>query len=122
MTAARVAESTREQYERHLDEIDAVWGDDPVANLTTVDVQKAIDGFKETPSAGRVFRSVLSRLCSWGMRRASGRRTVRILRYRSISSRGALRPHVTSWISSTTHCQKISSISYLRGYMTRTAT
>ncbi len=67
-----LAEATRDQYERHLDDIDAVWGNDPVASLTPVDVQKSIDAFKDTPSAGRVFRSVLSRLCSWGIPRGYG--------------------------------------------------
>lgn len=67
-----LAEATRDQYTRHLDDIDAAWGSDPVASLTPVDVQKAIDAFKDTPSAGRVFRSVLSRLCSWGIPRGYG--------------------------------------------------
>ena len=53
----------------HLNDIDAAWGSDPVASLTPVDVQKAIDASKSTPSAGRVFRSALSRLCSWGIPR-----------------------------------------------------
>jgi hypothetical protein len=69
---AGLAEATRDQYARHLDDIDAAWGNDPVASLTPVDVQKAIDAFKDTPSAGRVFRSVLSRLCSWGIPRGYG--------------------------------------------------
>jgi hypothetical protein len=67
-----LAEATRDQYERHLDDIDAAWGGDPVANLTPVDVQKAIDAFRDTPAAGRVFRAVLSRLCSWGIPRGYG--------------------------------------------------
>jgi hypothetical protein len=67
-----LAKATREQYERHLDDIDAAWGDAPVASLSPVDAQKAIDAFKDTPSAGRVFRSVLSRLCSWGIPRGYG--------------------------------------------------
>jgi hypothetical protein len=67
-----LAKATREQYERHLDDIDAAWGSDPVANLTPVDAQKAIDAFRDTPAAGRVFRSVLSRLCSWGIPRGYG--------------------------------------------------
>ena len=67
-----LSKATREQYERHLDDIDVAWGNDPVANLTPVDVQKAIDAFRDTPAAGRVFRSVLSRLCSWGIPRGYG--------------------------------------------------
>ncbi|MDA9396426.1 hypothetical protein WN73_38615 [Bradyrhizobium sp. CCBAU 45394] len=67
-----LAESTRDQYERNLDDIEEAWGSDPVAELTPVDVQKAIDAFRDTPSAGRVFRSVLSRLCSWGIPRGYG--------------------------------------------------
>jgi len=69
---AGLAEATRDQYARHLNDIDAAWGSDPVASLTPVDVQKAIDAFKDTPSAGRVFRAVLSRLCSWGIPRGYG--------------------------------------------------
>lgn len=64
-----LAEATRDQYARHMVDIEAAWGDDPVASLTPVDVQKAIDAFRETPSAGRIFRSVLSRLISWGIPR-----------------------------------------------------
>lgn len=64
-----LAKSTQEQYLRHLNDIDAAWGADPVASLSPVDAQKAIDAFKETPSAGRVFRAVLSRLISWGIPR-----------------------------------------------------
>ena len=67
-----LAKATREQYERHLDDIDAAWGSDPVASLSPVDAQKAIDAFRETPAAGRVFRSVLSRLCGWGIPRGYG--------------------------------------------------
>ncbi len=67
-----LAEATRDQYERHLADIDTAWGSDPVASLTPVDVQKAIDAFRKTPAAGRVFRSVLSRLCSWGIPRGYG--------------------------------------------------
>jgi hypothetical protein len=59
-----IAQATKDQYEPHLDAIEAAWGDDPVANLTPVDVQKAIDSYADKPSAGRVFRSVLSRVVS----------------------------------------------------------
>jgi len=34
-----------------------------------VDAQKAIDSFQGTPASGRYFRSVLSRLISWGIPR-----------------------------------------------------
>lgn len=64
-----LAEATRDQYERHLVDIEAAWGDDPVASLTAVDAQRAIDAFKDTPSAGRIFRAVLSRLIGWGIPR-----------------------------------------------------
>jgi hypothetical protein len=67
-----LAKSTRGQYKRHLADIDAAWGNDPVANLSPVDAQKAIDAFRDTPAAGRVFRAVLSRLCSWGIPRGYG--------------------------------------------------
>jgi hypothetical protein len=67
-----LAKTTRDQYERHLADIDAAWGNDPVASLSPVDAQKAIDAFRDTPAAGRVFRAVLSRLCSWGVPRGYG--------------------------------------------------
>lgn len=57
-----LAQTARDQYECYLDSIGAACGSDPVANLTPVDVQMAIDAFGETPAVGRVFQSVLSRL------------------------------------------------------------
>lgn len=64
-----IAQSTHDQYGPHLETIDRIWGDLQVTTITPVDVQMAIDTFSETPSAGRVFRSVLSRLISWGIPR-----------------------------------------------------
>jgi hypothetical protein len=64
-----LAKSTRDQYGRHLKDIDAAWGDDPVESLTVVDAQTAIDAFGDQPSAGRAFRSTLSRLIDWGIPR-----------------------------------------------------
>lgn len=64
-----ISKSTREQYDRCLKVIEAAWGDDPVSKLTPEEAQKAIDAFRDTPAAGRVFRSVLSRLISWGIPR-----------------------------------------------------
>ena len=68
---AGISKSTREQYSRHLRDIEADWGDDPVRSLTTVDAQIAIDAFSELgqPSAGRAFRATLSRLIDWGIPR-----------------------------------------------------
>jgi hypothetical protein len=65
-----IAESTQEQYDRNLDLIEEAWGNDPVAALEAFEVQKVLDkAFRETPAAGRVFRSTLSRLISWGIPR-----------------------------------------------------
>lgn len=65
-----IAESTQEQYARNLDTIEEAWGDDPVASLEAFEIQKVLDkAFRETPAAGRVFRSTLSRLISWGIPR-----------------------------------------------------
>lgn len=64
-----IVESTRSEYDRYIDAIERVWGGDPVAALTPVDAQKAIDSYKDTPSSGRMFRSVLSRLIGWGIPR-----------------------------------------------------
>jgi hypothetical protein len=65
-----IAESTQEQYDRNLDLIEEAWGNDPVAALEAFEIQKILDkAFRETPAAGRVFRSTLSRLISWGIAR-----------------------------------------------------
>jgi hypothetical protein len=65
----KIADNTRKEYDRYLDMVEAAWGEDPVANLTPVDAQKAIDSYQETPSAARYFRAVLSRLIAWGIPR-----------------------------------------------------
>jgi hypothetical protein len=64
-----IEESTRDQYDRHIRDINAVWGDDAVRALTPHQAQKAIDAFRQTPAAGRIFRAVLSRLIGWGIPR-----------------------------------------------------
>lgn len=64
-----LSQSTHDQYKRHLDDIEKAWGDDPVADLTTFEAQKAIDAFADTPAAGRVFRATLSRLIGWSIPR-----------------------------------------------------
>ena len=65
-----IAESTQEQYDRNLDIIEEAWGNDPVESLEAFEIQKVLDrGFRDTPAAGRVFRSTLSRLISWGIPR-----------------------------------------------------
>lgn len=65
----KLAPLTKLDYDRHLKTISELWGDDPVADLTTVDAQIAIDTFQKTPSVARYFRSVLSRLISFGIPR-----------------------------------------------------
>jgi hypothetical protein len=64
-----LAKETRSGYSRYLGIIEESWGNDPVASLTPVDVQKAIDSYQATPASARYFRSVLSRLISWGIPR-----------------------------------------------------
>jgi hypothetical protein len=65
-----LSKSMREQYNRYMDTIEAAWGDDPVESLQATDIQKVLDkAFRETPAAGRVFRSTLSRIISWGIPR-----------------------------------------------------
>ncbi|SEB95207.1 hypothetical protein [Bradyrhizobium erythrophlei] len=65
-----IAEGTREQYDRYIEMIEVAWGDDPVETLEATTIQGVLDkGFADTPSAGRVFRSTLSRIISWGIPR-----------------------------------------------------
>lgn len=65
-----IAQSTREQYDRCMDAIEAVWGDEPVAGLEATEIQKILDkAYRHTPAAGRVFRSTLGRIISWGIPR-----------------------------------------------------
>ncbi|WP_043159309.1 hypothetical protein [Bradyrhizobium sp. Ai1a-2] len=65
-----IGESMREQYDRYIEIIEAAWGDDPVESLEATTIQGVLDkGFADTPSAGRVFRSTLSRIISWGIPR-----------------------------------------------------
>jgi hypothetical protein len=64
-----ITQSTRDGYEHHLDTIDKIWGEEPVRNLTPEDAQKAIDTYRDTPAAGRMFRATLSRLIGWGIPR-----------------------------------------------------
>jgi len=65
-----IAETTQDQYDRNLDLIEEAWGNDPVATLEAFEIQKVLDkAFRDIPSAGRVFRSTLSRLISWGIPR-----------------------------------------------------
>ena len=73
MTVTRrpgIAKSSQDQYDRNLHLIEEAWGNDPVAALEAFEIQKVPDkAFRETPAAGRVFRSTLSRLISWGIPR-----------------------------------------------------
>lgn len=65
----KLAEMTRRDYDRHLRAIEADWGGHPVAQLTGVDAQEAIDARAETPAVARYYRSVLSKLLSFGVPR-----------------------------------------------------
>jgi hypothetical protein len=65
-----LSESTRDQYDRCLDAIETAWGDDPVEGLEATEIQKVLDNaYRGTPAAGRVFRSTLSRIITWGIPR-----------------------------------------------------
>jgi integrase len=65
-----ISEATREQYDRYMETIKTAWGDDPVESLEATTIQNVLDkAFKGTPAAGRVFRSTLSRIISWGIPR-----------------------------------------------------
>jgi hypothetical protein len=65
-----IADSTRDQYDRYIEMIKEAWGDDTVESLQPTDIQRVLDSaFKDTPAAGRVFRSTLGRIISWGIPR-----------------------------------------------------
>lgn len=65
----KLSDLTKRDYDSHLTRIIQHWGDDPVADLTTVDAQKAIDAMQGAPTVARYFRAVLSRLISFGIPR-----------------------------------------------------
>lgn len=66
----KIADSTREQYNRYMSIIEEAWGDDPVESLEATTIQNVLDkAFKGTPAAARVFRATLSRVISWGIPR-----------------------------------------------------
>ncbi len=65
----KLADLTKRDYDRHLKAISGMWGAEPVAELTAVDAQKAIDLRSATPSGARHFRAVLSKLLSFGAAR-----------------------------------------------------
>jgi hypothetical protein len=65
-----ISDATRDQYDRYIEMIKEAWGDDPVDSLEATTIQNVLDkAFKDTPAAGRVFRSTLSRIISWGIPR-----------------------------------------------------
>jgi hypothetical protein len=65
-----ISDATRDQHDRYIEMIKEAWGDDPVDSLEATTIQNVLDkAFKDTPAAGRVFRSTLSRIISWGIRR-----------------------------------------------------
>lgn len=61
--------SGQKDYGRYLALILEAWGDDLVANLTTVQVQEVLDVYADRPASGRYFRAVLSRLVAYGIPR-----------------------------------------------------
>ncbi|WP_018261922.1 integrase [Methylobacterium sp. WSM2598] len=65
----KLAEKTRAAYAKHLRTIRERWGGDPVADLTTVDAQAAIDSLQATPTSAIYFRAVLSVLVAFGVPR-----------------------------------------------------
>ncbi|EIZ83642.1 integrase family protein [Methylobacterium sp. GXF4] len=62
----KLADLTKRDYDRHLKAIADAWGSEPVAALTSVAAQEAIDLRSGTPSGARYFRAVLSKLLSFG--------------------------------------------------------
>ena len=65
----KLAPLTKRDYDRHLAKIGQAWGSAPVASLTTVLAQEAIDLQSHTPAGARYFRAVLSKLLSFGAAR-----------------------------------------------------
>lgn len=65
----KLSKSGQKDYGRYLNIILQAWGDDLVADLTTVEVQEVLDEYADRPSSGRYFRAVLSRLVAYGIPR-----------------------------------------------------
>ena len=65
----KLADLTKRDYDRHLRVIAQDWGDQPVAALTPVDAQEAIDARAGTPALARYYRAVLSKLLAFGVPR-----------------------------------------------------
>lgn len=65
----KLADLTKRDYDRHLKTIRQDWGDHPVASLTAVDAQEAIDARSSTPAVARYYRAVLSKLLSFAVPR-----------------------------------------------------
>ncbi|MDH2311463.1 integrase [Methylobacterium brachiatum] len=65
----KLAPLTKRDYDRHLVKIGQAWGSAPVASLTAVLAQEAIDLQSHTPAGARYFRAVLSKLLSFGAAR-----------------------------------------------------
>jgi hypothetical protein len=71
-----ISDATREQYNRYMAMIDEAWGNDPVESLEATTIQNVLDKtFRDTPAAGRVFRSTLSRIAAGASRAATARTT-----------------------------------------------
>jgi hypothetical protein len=66
---ASLAAATKRGYDHYAELIEASWGSDLVADLTTVDAQEAIDSMSDTPAAANQFRAFLSRLQAFGIPR-----------------------------------------------------
>jgi hypothetical protein len=72
--------------------IEAAWGDDPVESQQATDVQKILDkAYRDTAAAGRVFRSTLGRIISWGIPRGY-RKDNRVEHTERIDSDGTYSP------------------------------
>jgi Phage integrase family len=64
-----LAEATRRGYERHLNIIEAKWGDLQVAGLLPVHVLKLRDKYRATPATANALIRTLSALLSWSVPR-----------------------------------------------------
>lgn len=65
----KLSAKTQGEYRRYLDVIEEAWSDAAVASVTTVDAQRVVDMYRDSPAAGVYFRAVLSRLLAFGVPR-----------------------------------------------------
>jgi hypothetical protein len=64
-----LSDLTKRDYDTHLRKIEERWGEAPVVEIRSPDVQRAIDSFQHAPTVARYFRAVLSRLIKFGIPR-----------------------------------------------------